>query len=80
VSLITPYEYFEALFCLHLQVQNKYGDGMISVYGHTVKNVITQIGGRERAEDICSEPAAVVSRQYESSRGETGFSPQPILL
>jgi len=32
-----------------------------------------------RAEEIRSAPAAGVSRQYENSRGETEFSPQPDL-
>ena len=52
---------------------------MISVCGHTAKNVVTQIGGREWAEEIGSEPATDVSRKYESSRGQTEFSPQPVL-
>jgi len=52
---------------------------MISVYGNTVKNVVNQIGGRKTAEEIKAEPAACVSRKYESSRVQTEFSPQSLL-
>jgi hypothetical protein len=45
----------------------------------TARIVVIQIGGRERAEEIQSEPAAGVRRKYESSRGQTEFSPQPLL-
>jgi hypothetical protein len=78
-GLVTAYEYFERLFCLHLQVQNKCREDMISVYGQTARTVVTQIGGREGAEEIRLEPAAGVSRQYESSRGQTEFLPQLLL-
>jgi len=52
---------------------------MISVYGHTARNVVTDIGGRKTVEEIRSVPAAGVSRKYESSRGQTEFSPQPVV-
>jgi hypothetical protein len=52
---------------------------MIRVYEHTAKIVDTQIDGRERTEEIRSEPAAGVRRKYESSRGHTELSPQLIL-
>jgi len=35
---------------------------MISVYGHSATNVVTQIGGTVRAEEIRSKPAAGVNR------------------
>jgi hypothetical protein len=53
---------------------------MISVYGHTAKNVVTHISGRKTAEEIRSEPAAGVSSKYEGSRGQTKFLAQQILL
>jgi len=46
-SLITAYEYFEGLFCLRLQVQNKCGEDIIGVYGHTARTKVTQTDGRE---------------------------------
>jgi hypothetical protein len=59
--------------------KNKLIVDMICEYGQSAKNVVTHIGGRERAQESRSEPAAGVSRKYESSRGQTEFSPQPIL-
>jgi hypothetical protein len=53
---------------------------MTAVYGHTAKNVVIQIHGRKTAEKIRSEPAAGLSRKYDSSRGQNGFSDQPLLL
>jgi len=52
---------------------------MVSVYGNIAKNVVTQIAGRETAEEIRSEPAAGVSRKYDSNRDQTELSPQPLL-
>jgi hypothetical protein len=54
-------------------------EDMISVYGHSAKNVVTHIRGTERAQGTVSEPAAGVSRKYESSRNQTEFLPQLIL-
>jgi hypothetical protein len=52
---------------------------MIREYEHTAMIAVIQIFGRERAEEIRSEPAAGVRRKYESSRGQNEFSPQPFL-
>jgi len=48
---------------------------MISVYGHNARNVVTQVGGRKTVEEIRSEPAAGVSRKYESSKGQMEIFP-----
>jgi len=52
---------------------------MIRLYGHTAKHIVTHIRGMEKAQETRSEPAAGVSRKYESSRVQTEFSPQLIL-
>jgi hypothetical protein len=52
---------------------------MFRVHEHTAKIVDTQIDGTERTEEIQSEPAGGVRRNYESSRGQTELSPQPLL-
>ena len=46
---------------------------MISVYGHTARAVVTQIGETEMAKEIRSEPTACVIIKYESSRGQNEF-------
>jgi hypothetical protein len=67
-SVTTTYKYFEGLFCPHFKLQNKWGEGMSIVYRHTARTVVTQIRGREKAEEMWSEPATVLSRKYDSSR------------
>jgi len=46
-----------------LRYEKCVGD-MISVYGHTAKNIVTHIRRTERAQETRSEPAAGVSRKY----------------
>ena len=46
------------------------------VYTDTLQGLWSDQRWGLRAEEIWSAPAAGVSRQYESSRGETEFSPQ----
>ena len=46
-SFIRTYEYFEGIFFFHLQFQNKWGEDMFRVHGHTARNVVTLISGRK---------------------------------
>lgn len=43
-SLITAYECFEGIFCLHLKVQNKWIEDISSVYGHTARALVIRMG------------------------------------
>jgi len=48
---------------------------MISVYRHTAKTVVTGIGGRERAEEMRSEPPAGLSRNMRAAEVKLNFHP-----
>ena len=75
VSLITVYEYFEGLFSFHLQVQNKCGDGVINLNGHTAITVVTQIGGRECRGNPIIASSRCEQTIWEQQRSNCIFTP-----
>jgi len=77
-SLIAACEYFKGLFCLHIQVQNKRGDRMFSVYRHTARTVVRSALGVEGRGNPVSTSSRCEQTLWEQQRSNWILHPNRI--